>query len=204
MLIIAFTVMMPAANADVIYIEGLNDTLTANSNFSHTGTSAVWPGPIETSYGWSPENSFDLSKIEIFTLETDQYPATGNFTINLRVDNAEKPGDILQAVSFDLTGGSGFFGAEFDSPVSLSADETYWVGYYHYNTLGSHLTLEDEATDLYYYLISNPGGDSPELSEYQCGPSSPMMKFYAPVPIPGAVWLLGSGLIGILGIRRKF
>jgi len=25
-----------------------------------------------------------------------------------------------------------------------------------------------------------------------------------PVPIPGAVWLLGSGLIGMVGIRRKF
>lgn len=27
---------------------------------------------------------------------------------------------------------------------------------------------------------------------------------YSPVPIPGAVWLLGSGLIGLVGIRRKF
>ena len=26
---------------------------------------------------------------------------------------------------------------------------------------------------------------------------------WAPVPIPGAVWLLGSGLLGMLGIRRK-
>ena len=25
-----------------------------------------------------------------------------------------------------------------------------------------------------------------------------------PVPIPGAVWLLGSGLIGLIGLRRKF
>ena len=25
-----------------------------------------------------------------------------------------------------------------------------------------------------------------------------------PVPIPGAVWLLGSGLLGLLGLRRKF
>jgi hypothetical protein len=25
-----------------------------------------------------------------------------------------------------------------------------------------------------------------------------------PVPIPGAVWLLGSGIIGLIGVRRKF
>ena len=27
---------------------------------------------------------------------------------------------------------------------------------------------------------------------------------YAPVPIPGAAWLLGSGLMGIAGVRRRF
>lgn len=27
---------------------------------------------------------------------------------------------------------------------------------------------------------------------------------HTPVPIPGAVWLLGSGLVGIAGLRRKF
>ena len=26
---------------------------------------------------------------------------------------------------------------------------------------------------------------------------------FAPVPIPGAVWLLGSGLLGLIGIRRR-
>lgn len=26
----------------------------------------------------------------------------------------------------------------------------------------------------------------------------------APVPVPGAVWLLGSGLLGLVGLRRKF
>ena len=26
----------------------------------------------------------------------------------------------------------------------------------------------------------------------------------SPVPIPGAAWLLGSGLIGLVGIRKKF
>ena len=27
---------------------------------------------------------------------------------------------------------------------------------------------------------------------------------FSSVPIPGAVWLLGSGIIGLVGIRRKF
>ena len=25
----------------------------------------------------------------------------------------------------------------------------------------------------------------------------------APVPIPGAVWLLGSGLVGLIGLKRR-
>ena len=25
-----------------------------------------------------------------------------------------------------------------------------------------------------------------------------------PVPVPAAVWLLGSGLVGLIGLRRKF
>ncbi len=27
---------------------------------------------------------------------------------------------------------------------------------------------------------------------------------FSPVPIPGAVWLLGSGLLGLVGLRKKF
>jgi hypothetical protein len=27
---------------------------------------------------------------------------------------------------------------------------------------------------------------------------------YTPVPIPGAVWLFGAGLMGLVGIRRRF
>jgi len=36
--------------------------------------------------------------------------------------------------------------------------------------------------------------------------AAPSWAFFQPatVPIPGALWLLGSGLIGIVGIRRKF
>ena len=36
------------------------------------------------------------------------------------------------------------------------------------------------------------------------GPANVYVVSFDAVPIPGAVWLLGSGLIGIVGIRRKF
>lgn len=42
--------------------------------------------------------------------------------------------------------------------------------------------------------LLNGGGKRPVLSN---------IKFYNVVPVPAAVWLLSSGLIGLLGIRRK-
>jgi len=52
------------------------------------------------------------------------------------------------------------------------------------------------------YIVSYAGSDSPY------GSSPPDRGSFlvrdTVVPIPGAVWLLGSGLIGIVGIRRKY
>jgi len=49
-----------------------------------------------------------------------------------------------------------------------------------------------------YYLHPNAGGYDKMASTWYSGVTA------AWVPIPGAVWLLGSGLIGIVGIRKKF
>ena len=39
---------------------------------------------------------------------------------------------------------------------------------------------------------------------YDFSPTKQFQVDVDPVPIPGAVWLLGSGLFGLLGLRRKF
>jgi hypothetical protein len=48
------------------------------------------------------------------------------------------------------------------------------------------------------------GGDTAHgygtYSYYTTSLTSPV----SPVPIPGAVWLLGSGLLGLMGLRRKY
>jgi len=49
--------------------------------------------------------------------------------------------------------------------------------------------------------------DSHLLVTYQAeyGPiTKDLIVSLSPVPVPSAVWLLGSGLIGFLGFRRKF
>jgi len=52
----------------------------------------------------------------------------------------------------------------------------------------------------WHFYIPDPDGWYPNSSPFDTN-----WTYTAEVvPIPGAVWLLGSGLIGIVGIRRKF
>jgi hypothetical protein len=55
---------------------------------------------------------------------------------------------------------------------------------------GSASSSDPNMTDVYF----NFDGDARLTYDYN----------YTPVPVPAAVWLLGSGLIGLVGVRRKF
>ena len=69
-------------------------------------------------------------------------------------------------------------------------------------------------TDAHYYEFYRIPTYSDSISAYGTGAfwddsTDPYLGAWVyttetPVPIPGAVWLLGSGLIGIVGVRRKF
>lgn len=201
-LIATWLVLASSAFAGVVYVEGLNDTFSANANISHSGAS-------ECSFGWTPQNSFDLVEIEIYTLENLGYEAEGWFAITLRADDDGLPGELLGTVTFDIGGESGYFGAAFDTPETVTAGQTYWIGYLHENWLGSHMTTATGKIGLYYYV--NDGTiDDPvwrdafaEGEPTQYGPVGLMAKFYAPVPVPATAWLMGVGLAGLAGIRWK-
>jgi len=49
----------------------------------------------------------------------------------------------------------------------------------------------------------NPSNPNTDIIEYY-GSDGVIAIYDSTVPIPGAIWLLGSGLIGLIGIRRKF
>jgi hypothetical protein len=81
------------------------------------------------------------------------------------------------------------------------------------NSLASYLeSIVPAATGLTY--LSGPGGSGPYYA-LMYGPSGsnppaltqPLIGgplSGTPVPIPPTVWLLGSGLLGLVGLRRKF
>jgi hypothetical protein len=57
-------------------------------------------------------------------------------------------------------------------------------------------TFPVEAGKLYFANVFGTGGGEMDAGLFGLEITT--------VPIPGSVWLLGSGLIGIVGIRRKF
>ncbi|HVO67133.1 MAG TPA: hypothetical protein VMT12_11665 [Syntrophales bacterium] len=97
--------------------------------------------------------------------------------------NANETGTILQLAIYDVIG-------QPVSPVS---------GYEALFAKKNEIEALIPKTDLSYlaasYIRFDIYGDSDKGVKYQ--------NVLTPVPIPGVVWLLGSGLIGIIGIRRR-
>ena len=57
-----------------------------------------------------------------------------------------------------------------------------------------------------YVLTTITGGSQYRLRDNQGSSKTKMdviVNFAAPVPIPATVWILGAGLLGLVGIRRK-
>lgn len=75
--------------------------------------------------------------------------------------------------------------------VSWDADKIYVV----------KITLK-ESTEVHTYTITGNNWDSIDY-KYDHAISNITIYGYSSVPIPGAVWLLGSGILGLAGIRMR-
>jgi hypothetical protein len=113
--------------------------------------------------------------------------------------------DISKGINAFRAGGDGYFDILFEFPTSNSEDrfgqsesvvydiELTGITAYSFN-FGSE---PEQGSSLSLFSAAHVQGIGPD------GEDSGWIGDPVPTPIPGAVWLLGSGLVGIIFLRRK-
>jgi hypothetical protein len=174
-----------------------------NVGFSADPTGDEW-GPLADSFS-TGSTPFDFTSLTVILSGT---ASTGSTTANLLSDSSNTPGSILEEIgSISETGLSGAPGLfNLSTSFILAPDTTYWI----------ELTSADNNTDWQWTLdpsglgtagqsIANfqGGGDWAVFSEAN-GPYQ-MEVAGTPIPEPGSLYLLLSGLlaIGVAGFRRR-
>jgi hypothetical protein len=166
----------------------------------------------ERTHEWIVDTDFDLEAIGIY-LNSNFNTAGSELTLLLRSDDNGSPAGVISSVIFTVNSSqAGWYGGYLDDSVSVSSGETYWIGIYSdkdrlnnsIGWIGSYFT-DDENAEIAGEYVNNGTIDDPEWD----GPyrdMKPMLRFYgspSAVPIPAAFWLLGSGLFGLFGLRRR-
>lgn len=175
------------------------------------GYEATFPGA--GTIGWSFSLSGDRTLSHLGLYVTDLNDST---TVSLW-DNS---GNLLASSVFDTSytgvntddmATSGFLWKSTNS-VALSAG-TYTIGAFtnaeHFaateGTISSTSGLQILTKSLVSFETTNTKPTDDFSSSFQNGLFGPNLRFAeapAPVPVPGAVWLLGSGLFGLFGLKR--
>jgi hypothetical protein len=104
-------------------------------------------------------------------------------------------------------GGNGGFNSAPDR-----GSDTYWTGSFFGGSHGecdfsgvgiSSLSLEDGSWVGWSVAAAGLEFGTPAGDLWASNKQAPIEPIAAPVPIPAAVWLLGSGLLGLVGIRKR-
>ncbi|BDQ34999.1 VPLPA-CTERM sorting domain-containing protein [Pseudodesulfovibrio portus] len=141
--------------------------------------------PAESSLGYMGD---------ITTLNVDLDP-TVNHVLTWNVHNTGGPIGFLGKVV--MNGGETFFSDATTGMWETNFSGTYQIA--NIDTWNGNLSryMDDSERAAYgdgYWVA--PGS-------YYAADMLVSFSYTAPTPLPGAVWLLGSGLIGFVGLRRK-
>lgn len=130
-----------------------------------------------------------------FTRDGGTGPTAANTTINTGTD------------AFGPVGGDGIYDIEFDLPPSPGQNAARFNAGEDlvYTITAAGLT----ASDFNFFATPGPGagnaGPFLSVARFQSTGPDPFdgSDFVGAVPVPAAVWLFGSGLLGLVGIARR-
>jgi hypothetical protein len=187
-------VMLVASSALASYSY---DVTINTASFSSTDGSLYFifnPGPdaqqaYATISGFSTGGTLSTDPMYLASTVTGNLSATGSGSVTF--DNAGGLNDYLHGITF---GNSLSFHLDFAGPATTAPD--------HRLTGGStfSLSLYDAAGFLPLPVSNDPAGGT--VYALNLNPDGGVTDA-TPTPIPAAAWLLGSGLMGLCGIRSK-
>jgi hypothetical protein len=155
----------------------------------------------------------DLTEASLL-LETSQYgSSTASDLSGLKLEvYSSQPGPVPGASLFELTSPvsvilNGTFGTRVDftaaaqdpnTPALLQPDTAYWF----------KLTNESQSPELGWFYNGVVANEYWAVKDAGSGQGSPFIfdvtgEAVSHVPVPGAVWLMGSALIGLLTAKRR-
>jgi hypothetical protein len=203
-------------------------TIYDNIGTTYTGLYPVYGASVQSGqFGWAGQfiatnaglfngDIYNVTEIDLLVdVHKVQTWYTGAFQLKLFSDASNAPGTLLYGPSNQTAiepypgQGNMIYNTLSVRTTSfpLTIGTTYWLA----------LVYGDQYTDVDWYssstakglvdLLSTSGGT---FSAWGTGAYLPAFRIIGetastnPVPIPAAVWLLGSGLMGLIGVRRRF
>jgi len=109
-----------------------------------------------------------------------------------------RSGQISGSIDYDASNGTATMSSEFDYYIEMT-------NFFGNKKLGINLTQ----TRIIFDGLWLPSGEDvvslfpPDPSELPGYHNDPVLAVASPVPVPAAVWLFGSGLIGLVGFARR-
>ena len=154
--------------------------------------------------GWlyTPSFGYDLGGIE--TLFPTGLENHHNVTVEL-YDELPSAGGVLLRSAMFVSEANVFSGGSF-TPISLVANEDYFVGFRNVANLGPNITRDPGATLLSRLYLSDDGSYQYTLDDLH---SAPILRFLAPpapaapAPEPTSITLLGLGALPLLRRLRR-
>jgi hypothetical protein len=155
---------------------GTNVTGTSRTVFTMTGS------PSDAVMG-------NLNAGALFTGE----PSTSQASANAQVTNAFFVNINGNSTGYDLSTGAPYTGKQAASTLGVPNSAGLGTSMYFYE-MSTYADANTTDANIYGSTVAFTVGTNGSISGFSSA---------APVPIPAAVWLLGSGVIGLLGIGRR-
>jgi hypothetical protein len=183
------------------------------------GASTIYTnGPINGTNSYSFPDTPDNWAVADSFVSSGSANVTG-FDAGIWVYSGDTPTTFTWTI---LTGGPSWLGGTTVASGNAIWSNVFWGtvwggGYDVFTSTASGLNVGIEAGTYWLELSNGVTARSDDvLWDQNYGPSTAYHSLTGPigseaftvygdvVPLPGAIWLLGSGLVGLIGLRRKF